>query len=65
MSGLSYHLWREVSNGAAEGLRSFVALKDALLRKTEICQLGMALVVEYHIVRFQIAVDDVPFVQIL
>ena len=65
MACLPDHLWSEVGNGAAEGLRSFVPLKDALLGQTKICQLGMSFVVEHHIVRLQITVDNVPFVQIL
>lgn len=50
----STHLWSNIVGRAAEGCRGD-AITDALLAHSEVCQFTVTLVVQQHIVQFQIS----------
>jgi len=61
---LVQHFGRQLRHTAAEGRLARVVL-DFLLAEPEVRQLGMALLVQHHIVRLEVALDDVVLVQVL
>lgn len=63
MTGLLEHLRCQLRHTPAEGL-SDVVVVNALLRQAEICQTRMTVVVQHNVVRLQVPVYDLIFVQV-
>lgn len=58
------HLWRQIRHRSAERFCTFVAFEDAFFRETEISKLRMAIKRDNDVIRLQISINDVSFVQI-
>lgn len=65
VAGFSQHFGSQVGDGAAEGPSAGGVLHDAFLRKPEVSEFAVAVLVQHYVVRLQVSVDDVSPVQIL
>jgi hypothetical protein len=65
MSNALEHLWSQVGHGAAEAFSSLASFKYSFFGEPEISQLRVSFVVDNNVVWFEVAVNDISFVQVL